>query len=140
MQADAALLADLRAIYAEADRATAAAGAACMGGGACCRFDLIDHRLYVSLAELALLTTEPPGDFDRADRLRCPYQSGPDCTAYDRRPLGCRIFSCGAVGNPTPTELYERLHVKVRALHQTRCRPYVYAELTSSLLQLHSCE
>jgi Fe-S-cluster containining protein len=53
-------LAALGAIYKEADRRIASGGSACLGGGACCKFDLAGHRLYVTAGELALLALEPP--------------------------------------------------------------------------------
>jgi hypothetical protein len=52
---------------AQADRS----GARCLGGGACCRFDLVEHRLYLTLGELALLTQPPLPDLAPAARRRC---------------------------------------------------------------------
>ena len=65
-----------------------------MGGGTCCKLNLRDHRLYVSVGELALLTLESPPAPQRAWRCHCLSQVGPECTAYRRRPLGCRVFFC----------------------------------------------
>ena len=135
-RSDEALLEGLREIYEQADRSVA--GGVCMGGGMCCKFDLFDHRLYLSLAELALLTIEPPPRPQRARQRRCPYQVGPDCTAYSRRPLGCRAFSCSAVEGSQSAPLYEFLHRQIRQLHQSHCHPYAYAELCRYIMQLHS--
>ena len=137
-RSDPDLMTGLRAVYDQADRAGQRAGRACMAGGMCCKFDLFDHRLYLSLAELALLTIEPPPRPQRARQRRCPYQVGPDCTAYSRRPLGCRAFSCSAAGGSQSAPLYEFLHRQIRQLHQSHCHPYAYAELCRYIMQLHS--
>jgi len=135
-RADGDLLAALSRIYAEADSALGATGAACMGGGACCKFDLFEHRLYATAIELALLTSEPAPDPDRALRRRCPYQIGPACGAYPRRPLGCRSFFCGLVSGPALHEIHERFHQRIRRLHETLCVPYAYIESTAGFAQL----
>ena len=139
---DEGLLEGLRKIYEEADRAVGDAGGVCMGGGMCCKFDLFDHRLYVSSGELALLTLEPPPAPQRAIARRCPYQVGPGCSAYPRRPLGCRVFFCRKkVGRARDIQrLYERLHLQIRRLHQSRWRPYAYADLPRMMMQLFSCK
>ena len=70
------MLARLRQIYDEADGAVAAlsadpvtaGGVVCLGGRGCCKFDLFDHRLYLTVAELALLVTQPPAAPGRAGR------------------------------------------------------------------------
>ena len=130
----AALMAELRQIYRQADRAVAEAHLTCMGGGGCCRFDLFGHRLYVTAPELALLTAEPPPTHPRPSR--CCYQIGPDCRAYARRPLGCRTFFCTSKGSHFGELLHEELHGRLRRLHQTHCIPYIYADASRLLPQL----
>ena len=85
---DQPFLQALAKLYRCADAAVAKRGARCMGGGACCRFDLVDHRLYLSTGELAMLSAALPADASACRAGRCPYQLGPRCTARDRRPLG----------------------------------------------------
>jgi Fe-S-cluster containining protein len=135
-RSDEAMLESLREIYEQADQSVA--DEVCMGGGMCCKFDLADHRLYVSLGELALLTLEPPPAPQRAWQRRCPYQVGPDCTAYARRPLGCRVYFCRKkVGRGADLQrLYERLHRQIRHLHQSRWQPYAYADMPGIMTQL----
>lgn len=123
-------VADLERVYAQADQATA--NCRCLGGGCCCKFDIFGHRLYVTTAELALLT-QPAKPSLPAKPWRCAYQYGPRCTAYQRRPLGCRLFFCSDVDQQDRTELYERLHSAIKILHRTHCIPYTYAELTGLL-------
>lgn len=133
-----AAMGELRGIYVAADRAVARARLRCLGGGGCCRFDLFGHRLYLTGPELALLTAEPPPKPPGPGR--CPYQVGPACGAYPRRPLGCRTFFCGREG-PSPTGgLHEQLHGEIRGLHRRHCIPYAYAELCQSLWRWPGCE
>jgi len=135
-RADRDVLAALLGIYAEADSALGATGAVCMGGGACCKFDLFEHRLYATAIELALLTSEPAPDPDRALRQRCPYQTGPACGAYPRRPLGCRSFFCDPINGPVLHEIHERFHHRIRRLHETLCVPYAYTAAMAAFIQL----
>jgi len=69
--------------------------------------------------------------------LRCPYQARGKCTAYDRRPLGCRVYFCqpGAAG--WYANLYEEYHQRVGALHGVFEAPYRYVELTAGLAGCH---
>ena len=133
---DEALMADLAAIYEQADRAVAEMEDVCLGGGACCKFDLADHRLYLSTAELAWLTTQPPEDISAASRRRCPYQKGPMCLAHNRRPLGCRTFFCRPRHRTRLHRLHESFHGQIRGLHQRRCIPYAYADVCDAIPQL----
>ena len=100
----------------------------CLQGGCCCKFDLLDHRLYVSTLELAFLLAR--GLPAPAKPLRCPFARQGACLAHQRRPLGCRTFFCRREGQGCH-ELHERFHQAIRLLHQTHCLPYVYAELTA---------
>jgi hypothetical protein len=133
---NADLLRELRRIYAAADARVAQRGAVCLGGGACCRFDLCSHRLYVSTAELALLATQAPLRPERSAMKRCAYQLGPRCTARDRRPLGCRTFFCRPPAAEDAGEEYERDHREIRLLHERFNVRYVYVELTTALGEL----
>jgi len=122
-------------VYRRVDAAAAARGAVCLGGGACCKFDLAGHRLYLSTGELALLTLEAPPRPARSRRRRCPYQVGPRCVARDRRPLGCRIFFCSPGLGEWCRCAYERFHRRIRELHAQQDLPYLYVELTDAITQ-----
>jgi Fe-S-cluster containining protein len=123
-------------ILMQADRDISLLAPVCFAGGACCKFDLTGERLMVSTGELALLLRQPPPRPRQAALQRCPYQSGPLCTARQRRPLGCRTFFCrGGLGEPAAA-VYERHHASLRALHDASAIPYVYVELTGAILQL----
>src|SRR5690606_154285 len=59
-RADRALLTDLQGLYRQVDAEVGSLAIPCGACGACCAFEAFGHRLYVSTAELALLTLEPP--------------------------------------------------------------------------------
>jgi len=105
----------------------------CLGGGACCRFDLFDHRLYVTLGELAVLKQARMVDPSRTARNRCPYQQGPRCLARLNRPLGCRVFFCREKPDIRDNGVYETLHRRICELHARHDVPYAYIELISAL-------
>ena len=135
-RADPHLMERLRAIYARLQAEIDAAGTQCNACGQCCRFDRVEHRLFVSTAELALLTAvRPPPDGATGD-LRCAYQVAADCTARDRRPLGCRVFFCPDQSRSWCAETYEEHHRAVRAAHEPGDLPYRYVELTAALARL----
>jgi hypothetical protein len=128
---DEEFFASLRGVYERVDAAVAAHDAACMGGGACCKFEAFGHRLYVSAGELAMLTESPPPETVRDGH--CPYQVGPRCTARRRRPLGCRVFFCDPAAEDWSTTEYERFHAEIRDLHERHNLPYAYVELVAGL-------
>ena len=133
---DGAFLAALREVHGRADAAVDEAAATCLGGGACCRFDLAGHRLYASAGELALLVAERPPQPQRVRRGRCPYQVGPMCTARRNRPLGCRLHFCRGPAVEGLKATYEHLHGLIRRLHERRGLAYAYAELTAALAEV----
>ena len=130
---DGPFLQAIRQVYEDIDRAAGRDEMLCMGGGACCRFDLFDHRLYVTVGELALLRLTPPVDPARTDRNRCPYQRGPRCLARQNRPLGCRVFFCREKPDIRDRNVYEAYHRRIRELHAGHNVPYAYIELISAL-------
>ena len=134
-------LADLRRLYDRVEAASARGPERCLGGGACCRFDLAGHRLYVSTGELALLVSQGGADGlepGRSVRLRCPYQYGPRCRARAVRPLGCRVYFCRPVCPEHARARYEKYHRLIRLLHHRHRLPYRYVELTSALAELRA--
>jgi len=124
-------------VYEDLDRTAEGNEMLCMGGGVCCRFDLFDHRLYVTLGELAVLRLTPPVDPSRTNRNRCPYQQGPKCMARLNRPLGCRVFFCRERPGARNNEVYEMRHRQICELHARHNVPYAYIELISALKILH---
>jgi hypothetical protein len=132
----------------------------CLGGGTCCRFDRLGHRLWASCGEIALLlgtspqpgangknvmspTSQTPTYRDRGPLPipqlqpdRCPWQLGARCLARHSRPLGCRVYFCQKQYDNYFHELYETYHDLIRAAHQRHCATYAYVDVLSALLQL----
>ena len=134
---DESFLQKILDVYEDITQADPTGQPRCMGGGACCRFDMFDHRLYVTLGELALLRRSEPVDISRTELNRCPYQQGPKCHARQNRPLGCRVFFCREKPDIRDNDVYETAHKRISQLHETHDLPYAYAELISALNILH---
>ena len=132
---DALFLSDLRGVYKKVDAAVSGRDLACVACGLCCHFERVEHRLYLTTGELALLTLVPPADGPRTPS-RCPYQVERRCNARAHRPLGCRLFFCPAAGEHRPEDLYEQYHDDIRGLHDRRAKTYAYVELTAGLAQV----
>ena len=133
---DLAILAELEDLYAQVDEQIDQLRPKCLGGGACCRFDLAGHRLYVSTIELALLTTDSPCNPEKLSLGRCPYQQGPRCTTRRCRPLGCRTYFCQESTTRPCQEIYEGSHEIIRRLHESAKIEYTYIDLISALVAL----
>ena len=119
-----------RRIYHDLDEEITSINALCLAGGNCCKFDLTDHRLYLTTIELTILTSSPPIAPMRIYQQRCPYQIGPRCLAYPVRPIGCRTFYCRSDWIRQTQQLYEKYHRKIRSLHYLLGIPYFYLELS----------
>jgi len=130
---DPRLLAAIRDVYRDVDRIVAENQSVCLGGGACCRFDLFDHRLYATVGELAVLLAADQRHPERLEQNRCPYQSGPRCLAREHRPLGCRVFFCRERPGASESEAYETAHKRIKELHAAGDGAYAYVELISAL-------
>ena len=128
---DGRFLAGLRKIYRHLDAIAAREDLICRECGTCCKFDQVQHRLYVSTGELAFLA-QAPGPRGGATEGSCPYQVGSQCTARDHRTLGCRAYFCEAPA-ARHEQLYERFHNEVRRLHDRHSLPYWYVELPRGL-------
>jgi Fe-S-cluster containining protein len=107
--ADADLLADLQAVYRDADLLHA--GWSCPASTECCRFGVTGREPYVTSIELAAVRKAAAArggmrSWKKAPPLgpslpvvdeerRCPFLdvSG-RCAVYAARPLGCRTFYC----------------------------------------------
>ncbi|MCY2926971.1 MAG: hypothetical protein NT031_16360, partial [Planctomycetota bacterium] len=136
-RADKHCLAAIDEIYREVDALFTRTGCDCRACGRCCRFDLMDHRLYASAGEIACLLerTTPPGSSPGV--LRCPYHVEPHCRARAGRTLGCRTYFCyPPAAIQAGQEAYERFHRRLRALHEKHGLPYLYVELTAALTDL----
>ncbi len=105
----------------------------CRACGACCDFPAYDHRLYVTVPELAYLATKlGVQELRRMSGGRCPYQQGTRCSVHEHRFAACRIFGCD--GDPAfQSELSEEALRRLKALGEEFRIPYRYQELAAAL-------
>lgn len=126
------ILEELRTIYREVAAEVESFSPACVASGRCCRFKEYGHDLFVTDLELDELfrlhgpPAEVPSD-------RCPYQIGLLCGARMGRPLACRLFFCDPRWQERMGALAERLHGRLKELHQRHQVRYRYGELLAML-------
>ena len=127
------LLGELRALYAEIDRAFS--GWACEASTDCCRFGVTGREPYPTAIEMAELerAVKARGGLPKrrslpvAGERRCTLL-GDDgrCLVYDARPFGCRTFFCqraqDAMGQALPKKVIAEVSRKVADLSE-RFRP-----------------
>jgi Fe-S-cluster containining protein len=112
----------------------------CDVSGRCCRFQEYGHELFVTTAEIATFIYEL--ELGAADPGRhrgiqyspaCPFQRQTVCTVHAIRPFGCRIYFCDPAASQWQREQYERLHARLKAIHQELQVPYAYLEWRRAL-------
>jgi Fe-S-cluster containining protein len=138
---DAAGRADVREavdkVYAELQREIDLRRPVCVVSGRCCRFEEYGHRLYVTTLELARFVMDlQPSALRESDGSGCRFQIGKLCSVHAIRPFGCRIFFCDASSTEWQQNLYERLHARLRTLHDELGVPYRYIEWRVAMTQI----
>jgi Fe-S-cluster containining protein len=116
-------------IYAEADRAVAAAGPVCVASGRCCRFTEYGHVLYLSKLEADVLLEDAPTYEGPATPDGCPFQKDKLCTARASRPLGCRVYFCDPAYQDTGNQITETHLAKLKDLARENGLEWTYAPL-----------
>ena len=114
-RAETALLAELQALYQQADALYA--GYRCEGTTECCRFAITGREPYVTAVELRALeraVAARGGHLKSAkralplaprdgDERTCPLlDAGARCVVYQARPFGCRTFWCHRADTDSP--------------------------------------
>lgn len=148
------------AILHEADLDIAARRPVCRASGRCCKFEEYGHRLYVTAAEvvhfeqarrdseetdevqLATIARAAAGrislpQFFASEAPRgCPYQVDGLCTAREARPLGCRVYFCDENAQSWQSEVYEKYHKQLAAVHERFGLAYRYIEWRAALREM----
>lgn len=119
----------LRAIYAEADAAVAAAGPRCESSGRCCRFAGYGHTLFISQLEADYLIAHAPPLAGPVEPGSCPFQVEKICTAREPRPLGCRVYFCDPAYQETGQAISEAALRRLKELAEEMGEPWRYAPL-----------
>jgi hypothetical protein len=108
----------------------------CERCGACCDFEVFDHRLYVTLPELTYFTAHLEREKVKAMPTgRCPYNVSGKCTVYEYRFAGCRIFCCKGDA-ALQGELSESVLVRLKSICAEFRIQYRYMDLATSLNRL----
>jgi len=58
----------------------------------------------------------------------CPFQEANLCGVHTIKPVACRVYFCDKSAQAWQHDLGERMHERVRALHDRFGVPYLYAE------------
>ena len=146
------------AVLAEAEADIAARRPVCRSSGRCCQFEEWGHRMYVTGVELVHFATvhgtpetqnaKPKtqngagakvvslAQFFAGEVRGCPYQVDGLCTAREARPLGCRVYFCDENAQGWQSEVYEKYHTKLKAVHERFGVPYRYVEWRQGLREL----
>lgn len=124
---DARMIDAVRALYEDLDARIAAEHPTCWNRGDCCQFDAYDHRLYVTPLEVAYyLAMGPPASVGEPGC--CPHAKAGECTARDRRFVGCRIFFCDPSAQDWQGPMTETFLKRLKALHERFDVPYCYVD------------
>jgi len=103
----------------------------CNACGKCCKFDLVDHKLFVTVGELGVVVAESP-PLPAVSR-RCCYQQNHLCTIRKSRPLGCRAYHCDSRIFDVNSCKVETYHKKLVQAHDRHGIPYLYVEFISGI-------
>ena len=120
---------EVLAVYADVDRAVAAAGPRCDASGRCCRFTEYGHTLFLSHFEAEILLDAGLPFTPPVTRDGCPFQVGNLCTARDARPLGCRIYFCDPTYEETGNAITEDALARLKRLADDHEAGWQYAPL-----------
>ena len=119
----------VRAIYAAADAAVAAAGPRCDASGRCCRFKEYGHTLFVSQLEADVLLDAAPSFDGPVTPDACPFQVDNLCTAREPRPLGCRVYFCDPSYQEMSKQITEKYLRRLKDLADEQGLAWRYAPL-----------
>lgn len=122
-------------VYADLQEQIESRKPICVMSGKCCRFEEYGHRLYVTTVELGALLAGALKSDRSWDGTGCPFQQNKLCSVHTIRPFGCRIYFCDPTAQEWQQDLYERLHVRIKALHEQFGIPYHYLEWRQALIE-----
>ena len=105
----------------------------CSACGKCCNFAKFDHHLFVTTPEMMYLAAKlGPENRKPMTTAICPYNSNGECTIYQHRFAGCRIFHCTAMAD-FQSKLTESALKKLKSICTKFKIPYQYSSLPSAL-------
>lgn len=105
----------------------------CSACGKCCNFAKFDHHLLVTTPEIMYLTAKiGTQNIKPMTTAICPYNSNGECTIYQHRFAGCRIFHCTAMAD-FQSKLSESALKKLKAICTKFKIPYRYTKIGTAL-------
>ena len=105
----------------------------CDNCGRCCDFEAFDHRLFVTPPELMYLAANLGAENVKPmPDSWCPYHLICQCTVYEYRFAGCRIFSCKGDAD-FQSGLSESALKKFKSICTEFNIPYRYTDLATAL-------
>lgn len=119
----------IRNLYQRLDAEVARLPVHCKACGHCCHFADFDHVLFLSSLEAIYLFSEATPSPPHPNEA-CPFLSGTQCTARERRALGCRTFFCDRTHRETLQALYEKYHRELKHMVEDTGIEWTYAPLT----------
>ena len=105
----------------------------CGSCGDCCDFDGFDHRLFITPPELMYLVANLGAENIKPMLdSRCPYNVDGNCTIYEYRFAGCRIFCCNGDAD-FQSRLSEESLKKLKTVCTEFQISYRYCDLATAL-------
>ncbi len=121
-----AALSELAALYSSLGSDVAATAVRCDLRGLCCDFDRSGHLLFSTDLEVAFARAHGAARIPDAPLSSCPWFTSGKCKLREGRPLGCRVYFCDPGYADKMSELSERYHREVRAIHDRHGIEYRY--------------
>jgi Fe-S-cluster containining protein len=104
----------------------------CSACGKCCNFKQFGHLLFVTGPELMYLSAKLGKKLKQMSDGICPYNKLGNCTVYDFRFSGCRIYNCNA-DKDFQSFLSESALKKLKSICERFDIPYKYTDLKTAL-------
>ena len=105
----------------------------CSSCGKCCNFAKFDHHLFITTPEMMYLAAKlSPENIKPMTTAICPYNSNGECTIYQHRFAGCRIFHCTANAD-FQSKLTESTLKELKSVCADFQIPYRYTKLATAL-------
>jgi len=132
MNKESQIIENVSDIYQWLEDELAGLGQSCDACGKCCDFESFGHRLYVTTPELIYLRHFVGQGIKEMTDGVCPYRVNGQCTVYDWRFSGCRIFTCKGDAEKE-NAICEQAISKFRVLCDESDIPYHYVYLKDGL-------
>ena len=132
MKQEVQVIQEVSSIYQWLESELAKLGQSCDACGKCCDFESFGHRLYVTTPELIYFQHFMGPEIKQMPAGICPYRVEGQCTVYEHRFSGCRIFTCKGDAEKE-NRICEEAVRKFKALCDEHKIAYHYVDLQAGL-------